>query len=242
MKRKVFCLIGFVLLLCGCDATYNVNISNDTISDELIINNKKDIVFSGGSNYKEIIDVYSNLEIVSDESNMNDYTSATKVDGYSYYNKIILDNNGDYGLKFSNSFLEDDYKKTPLLIYYGNKSIKNVGDKLYINSNTSKGCTLFDNYPYLDNLTLNVTISYNVVSHNADKVSNNIYTWYLNRSNYKNKEISVEIDKSENASVSSTFLNENQSNVLIVFLYVFLAVAIFVFGFYTYYKVKNSNN
>ena len=238
--RKIGVLLTLIFLLTGCSATYNITIENNTISDELIIENAKSETYSDGMTYEKLINVYYNQNVASDINTPGYPEVNKKIEGYTYYDKSIIDKNWKYCFKLNNSFAFYDYKNSPLLLEYSFKSIEVNNNKIVINSNTNKGCTLFDNYPYLDNMVINIITNHKVVSNNADEIKENTYTWFINKNNYKTKEIAIQIDKS--VVSNNTLLDEKESNILTIFLIGTLLVAIFIFSFYTYYKVKFSNN
>lgn len=240
MRKKISVLLVLIFLLTGCSATYNITIDNNTLSDELIIKNVKDKIYSDGMTYEKLINIYYNQNVASNINTPGYPEINKKLDGYTYYNKVLIDNDGMYGFKLNNTFSLNDYKNSPLLLEYNFKNIIISNNRILIKSNTSQGCTLFDNYPYLDNILVNIITNYKVINNNADEIKDNTYTWFVNKNNFKNKEISIEIDKSDISY--NTLLDEKESNVLIVFLIGLVLTVIFVFGFYTYYKVKFSNN
>ncbi len=230
-------MMGF--FLCGCEAVYNVDINEDFIKDELIINNYD---VSSWDNekipYRKLIDNnYNNFNLATDKNTPGYPEVYKKIDGYNYYNKELISETGNYGLKFNYEFNHDDYSKSYLLTFYNNLRINNVNNKLIINTGDGKGCYAFDNYPLLDKITINVRTDYIIDNNNADKVEDGIYTWFIDKDNYKNKSIYLEVDKNYLKNGKNTTLTNRVINITLI---VIGGIAL-LFGLITVIKVRKTN-
>jgi len=207
MKKIVLFLI-IILSLTGCEAVYNIEVVNDTIKDELIINNYD--VSSWNSNnpsYKTLVDNnYREFNLAIDKNTPGYPEMYNKLKGYNYYNKELINENNNYGLKFNYEYKENEkYENNPLLVFYSNLSITNNKKVLRISIPDGKECYIFDHYPLMDKFIINLKTDNVVNNANADKYENNTYTWEITKSNYLNKSIYFEVDKlSEKIDYSKT--------------------------------------
>ena len=66
------------------------------------------------------------------------------------------------------------------------------GDLILIPTSKGYNNTPYDEYLLLDDVTVNIHYSGKLVSTNADKKADGVYTWYINKDNYNNKKIYLE--------------------------------------------------
>ena len=165
MKIKKICLIiPLVLLLTGCTATANIVISDNIVSEEIIIDDQT----TPRESFRDYIPVYYNDEVADTEPDV-------KEDNKVYYKKAIKDNK----IYYSYSYRIANYNNASTMKNVFDSSVLSPGDRdgvteLY----TSKGrIHLFDIYPTLTRLEINIKTDLEVVDNNADSTSDNIYTW-----------------------------------------------------------------
>ena len=223
-----------ILLLSGCSVEYNVSLENDSFKESGSLTEKKenkDNVSKNGFSFEE--------QINYTYQSMHDVLNGQEMEKTQSFELKKIDTDKEIGLTYSNELKQNKYYLSPLIRpCYDNVKVKNDNNNIKISTGNYFKC--FDYYELLNNVTVNFTTNYKVVNNNADEIKDNTYTWFINKNNFKNKEISIEIDKSDISY--NTLLDEKESNVLIVFLIGLVLTVIFVFGFYTYYKVKFSNN
>lgn len=238
--KKMLLLIISSFLLTGCEAVYNIEITNGYIKDELLINNYNVSSWNEGSpTYKTLIDNnYKEFNLAVDKNTPGYPEIYKKISGYDYYNKYLINNKDNYGLRFSYNHKYDNYSKTPLLGFYNNISVKNYISTLIIDTGDSSGCYLFNNYPLMDKLAINVKSDYVVTSHNADNVKDNIYTWNITKDNYKEKNIHIEVDKARNIASEN---KQKEFNTIVTLLLVAFAVIAIIFVLLTLIKIRKSN-
>ena len=236
MIKKVIILSFSIFILTGCEAVYNVNIS-DNINDELTINNYNISSWNEGQpSYKESIDEAIKTFNLTTNINTPGYPDIIeKLDGYNYYKKELISTQDNYGIRFTYDYNSNDYKNNILLYFFDYMDFKNSSSSFKIDTGNSKGILLFNNYPALDKLTINISSDYYVNNNNADEINNNIYTWYLTKDNYLDKRVIIELDKTKTTNYDR---KNNILNITILFLGLGLLIAIFII----YTKVKNSNN
>lgn len=195
IKRGVL-LIGLIIMLTGCEATYTITIDKDTINEKIeVLDNISDTrtVTDVMENYKKKYPVYNSDEIVDDEELYQINPDLT------YYNQTYnIDSNG-YHLNYEYTYPIDKYISANSVNYsYDYKDIVYQDNKLKL----STGCP--NNYlRYRDiftNLTINIVTDYVVTENNADSVIGNRYIWYFNKENNYEKRINFEVDLSKTQS------------------------------------------
>jgi len=101
MKKKIFWLLSFVFILTGCNVTYKLDYTNETVKETLIINDLK--------NYeKEVRDVYT-FDLSTNYKDISDYNKEDGLaNGYTYYDKKLTDEN-NLTLSYFYNFTRDKY-------------------------------------------------------------------------------------------------------------------------------------
>lgn len=232
--KKILLMFILILLLSGCSVEYNVSLENDSFKENGSLIEKKenkDNISKNGFSFEE--------QINYTYESMHDVLNGQEMEKTQSFELRKFDTDKEIGLTYSNELKQNKYYLSPIIRQcYDNVSVKNDNNNIKISTGNYFKC--FDYYELLSNVTVNFTTNYKVVSNNADEIKDNTYTWFVNKNNFKNKAISIEIDKSD--ITYNTLLDEKESSILTIFLIGTLLVAIFIFGFYTYYKVKFSNN
>lgn len=197
---KYVILVLFISLVTGCTAEYNVKIGSKFIEEELYSNNfdksswdvNNDQFFN--MTYKEYIDYTSTVNEPVYFS--TDLYVSEKVEGIDYYDIKLVNNSDNYGLKYSFKHKNSNYKDSRILNFcYDEIEINDKNNRYDIT--TSKNFNCFEYYEMLDEVTVNITTSWNysVISSNADKVENGKYTWIITKDNSSNKPIRIELKK-----------------------------------------------
>ena len=189
--KKILILISFLLILSGCTVNYNITIDEDNIKEDInVIDN-----ITSTRTREDIISFYNSwYPVYMYDGIINDY--STKLDDAIYYNKSNLIDNGDNLIyTFSYNHKIDDYSKNTIWnLYLINNYLTNSSSKISIYS--GKGMQLF-NKSAITNLNINITTDLEVLEHNADKVSNNTYTWEYNLDNFRSKSVKLVLNKEE---------------------------------------------
>jgi len=97
---------------------------------------------------------------------------------------------------------------------------------------------------YMDNVVVNIKTDLKVSKNNADKVEGNTYTWIINKDNYSNKPINIEISKlSTSQSILNNITNENYilSGGLVIIILV-LVICVSVIYIFMKRKHKKTND
>lgn len=175
--KKILLLITLVLLLTGCKATYNISFDSNEINESIKIYTDNTLIESADQ---------KTIQKASDELYNFEY-------GYDYYKKEKFFEGNNTGYNYTYGFNYSDYNMyTQLQKCYDEFNYQN-GD--YITLNTSNEFTCFDYYPEIEEVTINITSKYEITNSNADEVNKNTYTWVINKDNYKNKPLSIRINK-----------------------------------------------
>lgn len=251
MKRIYMGIIILLLLsLCtGCTINYNLEITENTISEYIEINDtvtnertKQDIYNEYSRWYPAYIDVSGGTPM--------EYDSSIKAEGVEYHTKNIkeLDNGYNYTYKYiypikkynDASMIRQAYQKTKA--YVGNG---------YITLKTDK-TNLLCNYSYFESLKVNITIDpnvYTIDNTNAHSNSENTYTWNFDRSNCEDSEIILVINNIKNNDSSDisddqNITNNSENNFSNYAMYIFLGVLILIIflGYKWFMKMKEKNN
>lgn len=170
IKNVFFLFIG-VMLLSGCTATYNLEISYDDFYESLDVYG----VSLDSSNY--FFPIYYN-SIDEDEY---DVDVSRKIDGISYYNSSF-DNDS---IKFDYKFTTDDFSKSNFAnSFYSSFVFKRYdydedGKQDYYILSTSDDFSAFDIYTDLTEITVKIKNNFDVISNNADEIDGNIYIWHF---------------------------------------------------------------
>ena len=182
--KKIFLLI-LLILLTGCTAEVNINISPDTINEQVIItayknqNFSKEQIYSG---FRKYVPAFYNDYIPDAEPDI-------KKEGVEYYYRSETDLGNGYSFFYNYSFNYGNYKNART-VKDGFKSFviqKDVVEKHILLTTDNGGNLYFNQYPELESIKINITSSYSVKESNADYVNGNVYTWIM----YPNSKKSV---------------------------------------------------
>lgn len=204
MKKNILFII-LILLLCGCSATYNLEIKDDNYNEEIVTS----IPIDQLSDYEELLDsshyvkttlnssiVYKSSDESDDENKVTKYTHSYSFDEYqTSLNNKCFDN------------LKLDYDDN----YY---SLLGVGFNCFGEFDISA-----------DSYQINIKTDYNVLNNNADKVKGNTYTWNFNKDNYVGKTIVFQYSKAKvNPSITKTIIPVVISFVISILLIILFSI------------------
>ena len=164
---KSLVLIIAILILAGCNAEFNVNLTPNLLTEKIVIEKKKSNIFSNTLN-----------------EDLEAYKSQLELYGYQYSVKSRLFEevltisrtvvNGD-----NLNLFTDEYAN---IIYMGldnNSVLYSVSD-----------INVFELYPELTSVDFVINTKYKVVRTNADRYENGNYYWHLTK---ENDDITIEI-------------------------------------------------
>ena len=181
-KIKVIILASCIFILSGCTVDYNMEIYNDTIKENIVINE-------------------TNLEIIND-SEKRELLEESIIVTYDYWKET---NNTDY--KLSKIIKKDELGlsvkgKQKLDIKHSLVTANNcyqyfnivATENSYVLS-TSKENLCFDSNQNLDTINVKISTNHKVINHNSDKKTKDTYIWEINKENYQDKMIQMEFYK-----------------------------------------------
>ncbi len=184
MKKKLFVLLILSFFCAACDANYNLEINNETLSENISLTTDltKQEEYQGRqlTSYFEQLNKEKHAKYYDDESLRPSQSYETNIETTENMRKFNI--NGDFNL---NNF----YRSRAIKSCFNEFDIQKSEN--YILLRTNNRCALFDNYSLLENLTINIKTDLEVIVSNADNVNGNIYTWNINRNNYKNKSVHI---------------------------------------------------
>lgn len=217
--KKIVWLLFCIMFFTGCTVEYNLTISDDTINESIIISNKID----------------SDNESYYDKLANNAYSQYND-DGIKKYSvkKVKENENTIYNLNQKYSLKNFHQIRAISECFSASNLVKKSGeDNTYI-LQTNKGfkCMSYE-YEKVDSYEINITFddNYSVITHNANKVNDNKYTWYINSTNSNNISISVEFKKNEKKENIDDKTKEKKSstNILVLVFIILGVIAISVF-------------
>lgn len=235
MKQKIILILTLLFLLSGCEAKYELAIDNDlNFNEQLTINNYAKETWNNSSpSYQKLISDNYNYPIPVNVNIPGYLDNNTKIKGYDYYDKTLINESNNYGVHYNYTFSQSSYPNS-MLANYGFRKISIVthNDKLYINASNPND--IFTGYPLFEQLTIVINSNYLVEKNNADKVSNNLYYWYFTKDNYQDKKIEYIADYSQRIKESEVTTQNT------IYLLIFFGI-ILIGGIFIFIKVKKSN-
>ena len=210
MKRIL--VIFTILFLCGCNATYKLEIKDKVFKENISINDSSLKYFKDNKFYA-IMDGASN---------------------FVEYDKKIKNNN----VNFLHIYSFNDYSKATVLKTCFDAYNIIEEDDYYLLS-TSKGvkCAVEEDRVLLDDLKIIIKTNHVVKDSNANSKSNNKYeyVWKFNKDNYEDASISMKIYKDKYV------FNYNNEFVIKVAITIGIVLTILVIVFIIRRKVKKAN-
>lgn len=217
MKKKIFILFIIVMLSTGCSVNYNIIVDkNFNITEKMDIvekNSSFDIQYDNPKAGVE--DIFQNI----------DKSLKYKIDDYKINRGI---NSINFNIK-NNYSDETEYNNSIIL--------KNLNGKveIYKNTDSNKNTSVFQvmiNYDFfdlintnkysnigIDDMNVNITFPYKVVSSNADFVKENVYTWNIKK-NIKSRSFYIEYNENE--------LQKKGINIVWIIVILVLIVLVFL--------------
>lgn len=253
MKKKILVLILGVFLLTGCNAEYNIEIIDNEIKingsivetnssnweKAAVINQKEEIDHNADPNYCtgnscSIIDgeIDNSSLTFSEIVDLKTVNIDTKVEGLER-----IKNDKELGIKFDKTLAYKN-KDTTLKDLPGIKDcykyfsiVDNPTENGVIISTSNKNLC-FEQYPLLEEITITLKTNHKIEDHNADETVDGKYIWKINKNNYANKSIQINLlDETEKKLDLSLFI----LLVSVILLVVFIGGPIFI---KTYIKSK----
>lgn len=243
IKKKIIILCLFFLITTGCSVDYELEIGKDNIKEliqftENIENGNDTNISTGQLSYKDSIDnLYKIPQPVYKDANVNPYDETQVIEGVEYYNKNMILAENQYGIEANYNHLISRYAKTKIIneCYKNVSVLENAGT---ITLSTSRNNICFEQYSNLDIINVTITVDdelYEVTTHNADQKEENKYHWNIDRTNYSDKSIVIELERKLAEKKS-----QNAMAVLIGFIVV-ISISLLIVLFVAKNKNKSKN-
>lgn len=198
---KLMALIIIIGMTCGCNAEVNLIINKNTVEEQILIH----ATTADGYTLDQIPKAYrSNVPAYSTYT-IEDAAPDIRVPGINYYDNSKTPTNNGYDIRYRYVFPLSSYLGSFALV----NSVKNPD--IYVSSSSNKmyfetykdSFKVFYDYPTLNELKINIRPEFKVERHNADSVKNGVYTWIIDRKNYFDKTIELQMIIDNNVVIPS---------------------------------------
>ena len=157
------------------------------------------------------------------------------------YEKSLIEDNG-VSLFYKYKFKEFEYQNSQI----GRTLFPNMS---FNNNNFSSGNIgdIFIQYPELERITIEFKTDKYVTFNNANKVENDIYYWYIDRTNYSRKNIKINLSDQDNRNVlekiqeKTNEINDEEIDDFINYIFILLGAVLVIIIIIVFVKIKNSN-
>ena len=158
--KKIILFILLTVLLTGCTAEVNIDISTDSINEQISIvaygnnNISKEQLYSG---FRKNLPVYY-------EDRVADMEEDVALNGVTYYNRREKDLGAGYNFIYDYKFVFGNYKKAYSLKRAFKSPLIQKSDvnKEILISTDNGGLLYFDTYPDLESVKININPEYKV--------------------------------------------------------------------------------
>lgn len=178
--KKILYLLLLCLIISGCSATYDIDITNQKVKENLKLietdNTKFDKENSSGWTYRQIIE--STLS-------PNEFAHET-------YTTKKIETEDSLGLEYNNNLEYLDLRNLSVLEQcYSKYNILDNDNSISLDTGTKFDC--YDYYENLDEITIRLKTNHKVLNNNATKVENGTYIWEFTKNS--NHQILLKISK-----------------------------------------------
>lgn len=224
MKKNIALLI-MLLVLTGCSANLNINISDSSISEELYIKELKNLY--DGISYEDYIN-----EIISENVGENIKYDISNVNDSEYF-----------GVKMEKKYNDDicaSILSSTLKIVSNNIRCEKDNNKYRITGKVSYFVCDEDCFmaPEVSSGTLNITLPVKAISSNANSIEENTYTWNLGKSEKNDIKLEFKMpNKKDNRTTRQSSSKEKKLSILIIII-IIGTIGIISIDLYGKYKSK----
>lgn len=228
-KIKIFMFLCIILLLSGCSVEYDLTLNDDlTVSEKVVATEKtKRMEALTKQKGKQAVNYLYDMF----KRNGEDITLTSREDDYNTYATAITSHEdiNDYASKFSSDVFD-------------NVNVTKDGNIITFSAEQKELLSSDTNYSLLyDDITVNITIPFEVTSNNADKVNGNTYTWNIKKdADYKTIEFSYK-EGNRKDEVNINVNNETYNIHYGVIIAISLVIIIGSIVLFVYIKNKKNN-
>ena len=225
--KKIIMVIT-ILLLTGCSANYNLDLTTSKPKESLNIieENNNDDYFDYLKNYNELVQAIYNPQ----DSDTLEVDPTLK-----YYDLYNMSTDNKANLMFEYSFNNKELNSTNIIkTCYEEVLLTNNSSKLDIKTSPKFLC--FDKYITLDSVLINIKTDKKIINNNADSINGNVYTWNINKDSAQNKPIILSsVDNSSNIEEDNDQDSKNFKIVIITVIgFIILIIGIFIYKNHKY--------
>ncbi len=197
---KTICLLFVLLVLTGCNAEYNLDISDNKIVESTNIYAEEsdlDIIDEDGF---AIDNPFSNVDDFIDYNYSIDYRAFNyNFNNESNYEKAKINDSNGQGINLRYTYDFENFENSYFLNKYFSENSYTINDRfIIIDLNDFNGVYYLNSGNSLNNLAINIKTNLKVLENNADSVTDNIYTWVIDEDNVNEKSIYIKIKKNVN--------------------------------------------
>lgn len=239
MKKRLMGLVLLGLLTTGCSIEYNLTIDAENNFTE---NFQVQVYISNDLTLNDLYYFYTEEYPIYEDEEFMYYDPLSQNEDYTYYDKSYQAIENGYIFNYQAEFSYENYiRARSINTVFNNFSVGYLEDEnsYYLAvSNTN----LFANNANLDEIIVNITFSEaTVLSHNADTVNANTYTWVFTSDDYsKNINIRYQLETTEeedpseeggeNSSDDTSSEVEEELNNSNFLDYILLGAVLLIFG------------
>lgn len=250
MKRIRLLVIMILIstILTGCSVEYNLNVSSDTIKEEIIVTDNitsKRTSEAILKHYNKWYPTYVNY--IKDGESIPLPNFDKKYNNIDYHSKSINEINSGYQYKYLyNHDIDEYYDSYVLANTFMDTTVQKTGTTLVLKTSEE---SFLCNYDYFDSLKVNITIDhkeYELNYTNTKNINNNTYTWIINRNNCKNNQIILTLNKNlDDITNNDNIIDNNKDKVNIdktsdYAMYIFFGIllVLILIGYFIFKKIK----
>ena len=192
MKKKILTLILLIFMVSGCSVEVNLDISDNKIKESNDITVLENAIYTKEilrTSFRDYIPVYASDLIV-------DTVPDQPFSDVLYYNKNTTDLGNGYRFNYSYDFDIDKYGDARTIKDGFRDYSYSYRNDIISLSTDNEGLIYFNDYPLLEEVTVNIKTDYLVEENNADSVNGNTYTWVFNKDSKKSIDIVIDTSKS----------------------------------------------
>lgn len=178
--KKILLSLIFLFLLTGCTAEYKLEINKSSVEETLSIN------IDGSKLGTEGIKLIENNKQLVFDNGQEDY-----------YEQVFEQSNDEFRADYNYEHKNNTFDTTSFIsMCYPENSIINTEDTLTISTDGIFACYNMYGNEKVENTRVVISTNLEVIDNNADEIDGNNYIWTIDETNYYEKPIFIEIDKS----------------------------------------------
>ena len=237
MKKRIIIISALLLFTTSCSCQYNLTIEDDSFNEKISIIADNDMELSSFNQNWTVPVNKEEYNIGLDPDSNLEY--AGEIYDYNISNNILT---------FTHNFRKNDYSMSSAISNcYDLLTITDYGTNTIISSSSKSKC--FEEHEELTSLTINIKLNQHVLSHDADNVNGNVYTWNIDSSNANKKGINITYENNneqKTTTITTTTKKSNANKTKLADYELYILCGILLIGFLIGYFicsviVKKSN-